>query len=58
MVKRGAIVKVDEMNPNASINRIVIAEKPNDSIRLCLDPVDLNKQIARKPRQKKYAQNL
>ncbi|XP_072401178.1 uncharacterized protein [Diabrotica undecimpunctata] len=50
LTKRGAIVKVNEIDPRASINRIVIVNKQNGKLRLCLDPSDLNKQIVRKPR--------
>ncbi|XP_072389442.1 uncharacterized protein [Diabrotica undecimpunctata] len=50
LTKRGAIVKVNEIGPRASINRIVIVEKQNGKLRLCLDPSDLNKQVVRKPR--------
>ncbi|KAG5888938.1 hypothetical protein JTB14_012197 [Gonioctena quinquepunctata] len=50
LVDRKAIVKVDEISPEASINRIVIVEKSNGKIRLCLDPSDINCQIVRKPR--------
>lgn len=49
LVDRKAIVKVEEMSPMASINRIVVVEKPNGKLRLCLDPSDLNSQIIRKP---------
>lgn len=47
---RNAIAKVDKINENACINRIVIVEKPNGNIRLCLDPLDLNKIIVKKPK--------
>lgn len=50
LVERKAIVKVDEIKPEASINRIVIVEKSSGKIRLCLDPSDINCQIVRKPR--------
>ena len=50
LVCRKAIVKVDEIKPEASINRIVIVEKSNGKIRLCLDPSDMNSQIVRKPK--------
>lgn len=50
LIKRNAIVKVDEINSNASINRMVIVEKTNGKLRLCLDPSDLNRQIVRKPK--------
>lgn len=50
LVHRNAIVKVDTIIPQASINRMVIVEKANGKIRLCLDPSDLNNQIIRKPK--------
>lgn len=50
LVKRNAIAQVEEIDPRASINRMVIVEKNNGKIRLCLDPSDLNSQIVRKPR--------
>lgn len=50
LVKRKAIEKVDIIDSRASINRIVIVEKSNGKIRLCLDPSDLNKYTVRKPR--------
>lgn len=50
LVKRKAIVMVHDIDPRASINRMVIVEKTNGKLRLCLDPSDLNKQIVRKPR--------
>lgn len=50
LVERKAIFKINEIDPRASINRMVIIEKPNGKLRLCLDPSDLNKQIVRKPR--------
>lgn len=50
LVARNAIVEVHTIDNRASINRMVIVEKQNGKIRLCLDPSDLNKQIIRKPR--------
>lgn len=50
LIARKAIVKVGEMSPMASVNRIVLVEKSNGKIRLCLDPSDLNSQIIRKPK--------
>lgn len=47
---RKAIVKVTNINENAHVNRIVIVEKPNGNVRLCLDPIDLNKIIVKKPK--------
>ncbi|CAH0730973.1 unnamed protein product, partial [Brenthis ino] len=47
---RKSIVKVDNLNENACINRIVLVEKLNKKIRLCLDPSDLNKYIIKKPK--------
>ncbi|XP_031332624.1 uncharacterized protein LOC116162964 [Photinus pyralis] len=49
LVQRKAIVKVEEIDPRASINRMVIVEKSNGKLRICLDPQDLNTQIVRKP---------
>ncbi|XP_072375199.1 uncharacterized protein [Diabrotica undecimpunctata] len=50
LVQRKAIVKVENIDPRASINRMVIVEKSNGKLRICLDPSDLNKHIVRKPR--------
>nr|CAH7714152.1 unnamed protein product [Callosobruchus chinensis] len=50
LVARNAIVKVEEISPQASINRIVAVEKASGKIRLCLDPSDINSQIVRKPK--------
>lgn len=47
---RNAIVKVNKINENACVNRVVIVEKPNGKVRLCLDPADLNKIIVKKPK--------
>lgn len=49
LVNRKAIVEVETIDNRASINRMVIVEKQNGKIRICLDPSDLNKQIIRKP---------
>ena len=40
MVKQGIIVPVDE--PTDWVNSLVVREKPNGSLRICLDPKDLN----------------
>ena len=45
MVKQGIIVPVDE--PTDWVNSLVVWEKPNGSLRICLDPKDLNKAIKR-----------
>ena len=45
MVKQGIIVPVDE--PTDWVNSVVVRGKPNDSLRICLDPKDLNKAIKR-----------
>ncbi|CAH2091003.1 unnamed protein product [Euphydryas editha] len=47
---RNSIVKVDKISENSCINRIVIVEKSNKNVRLCLDPSDLNKYIIKKPK--------
>ncbi|XP_072401082.1 uncharacterized protein [Diabrotica undecimpunctata] len=41
--KRGIIYKVEE--PTEWVNNIVIVEKPSGALRICLDPVHLNKWI-------------
>ncbi|MES9901692.1 MAG: RNase H-like domain-containing protein, partial [Sedimenticola sp.] len=43
--KSGVIVKVD--GPSEWVNNLVIVEKSNGDLRLCLDPKDLNKAIKR-----------
>ena len=45
IVKQGIIVPVDE--PADWVNSLVVREKPNGSLRICLDPKDLNKAIKR-----------
>lgn len=45
---RNSIVKIQNINENACVNRVVIVEKPNGTVRLCLDPCDLNKYIVKK----------
>ena len=45
MEKLGVITKVDE--PSDWVNPLVVVEKPNKSLRICLDPRQLNKAIKR-----------
>jgi hypothetical protein len=45
MEKSNVITKVKE--PIQWVNSLVIAEKPNGTFRICLDPRDLNKAIRR-----------
>ena len=45
MVKQGIIVPVDE--PTYWMNSLVVREKPNDSLRICLGSKDLKKAIKR-----------
>ena len=45
MEKEGIIVKVEE--PTEWVNSLVIVEKPNGDLRLCLDPRELNKVLKR-----------
>jgi hypothetical protein len=45
LVKSGIIVKRDE--PTDWVNSLLIIEKKNGSLRLCLDPLDLNLAIKR-----------
>ena len=45
MVKAGIISKLDRNTPTPWLNSYVIVKKPNGSLRICLDPKDLNKYI-------------
>ena len=45
MVKMGIIKPVHE--PTDRVNSLVVVEKPNGKLRICLDPKDLNKAIKR-----------
>ena len=45
MEAAGVIEKVQE--PTESVNSLVVVEYPDGSLRLCLDPKDLNKVIER-----------
>lgn len=44
-MKTGVLCKVDQ--PTDWVNNLVVIEKRNGSLRLCLDPKDLNKAIKR-----------
>ena len=45
MVKAGILSKLDRNTPTPWLNSYVILKKPNGSLRICLDPTDLNKYI-------------
>ena len=45
MTKMGVIVPVD--GPSKWVSSMVVTEKPNGKIRVCLDPKNLNKAILR-----------
>ena len=45
MAKTGIISKLDRNTPTRWLNSYVIVKKPNGSLRICLDPTDLNKYI-------------
>ena len=45
MEKMGVITKVEQ--PTKWVNPMVVVKKPNGDVRICLDPVDLNKVIQR-----------
>ena len=45
MVKEGIIKKVKK--PRSWVNSMVVVTKPNGSIRICIDPRDLNKVVKR-----------
>ena len=45
MEKAGIISKLDRNTSTPWLNSYVIMKKPNESLRICLDPTDLNKYI-------------
>ena len=45
LIQQGIIAKVDR--PTDWVNSCVCVTKPNETLRLCLDPKDLNKAIKR-----------
>ena len=45
MEKVGIISKLDRNTPTPWLNSYIIVKKPNGSLRICLDPTDLNKYI-------------
>ena len=45
MEKMGVITKVEQ--PTKWVNAMVVVKKPNGDVRICLDPVDLNKVVQR-----------
>ena len=45
LIQQGIIVKRDE--PTDWVSSLLVVEKPNGGVRLCLDPRDLNKAIKR-----------
>lgn len=47
LIRKKIIEKVDE--PSEWISNIVVIEKPDKSLRICLDPQDLNKCLKREP---------
>ena len=47
MEKVGIISKLDHITPTPWVNSYVIVKKPNGSLRICLDPTDLNTYIVR-----------
>lgn len=47
LVSKGVLEKVE--NPQGWVSNLVIVEKSNSQLRVCLDPRDLNKVIKRPP---------
>ena len=47
MEKAGIISKLDCNTPTPWLNSYIIVKKANGSLRICLDPTDLNKCIVR-----------
>ena len=56
MLKLGIIVPVNE--PSQWVNQLVVTEKPNGKLRVCIDPCDLNKAILRQRYQLPTAEQL
>ncbi|GFT45669.1 transposon Tf2-9 polyprotein [Nephila pilipes] len=54
--KEGIVSKVNK--PTDWVQSLVIVEKPNGNLRLCLDPRDLNKVIKREHYQILYTDNI
>ena len=47
MEKQGTISKLDHNQATEWLISSVVVKKPNDDIRICLEPTDLNKYIVR-----------
>lgn len=47
MESRGIITKIKEGKPTPWVNILVYRRKPNDKLRICLDPKGLNRAISR-----------
>ena len=47
MESRGIITKIKGGKPTAWVNILVYRRKPNDKLRICLDPKGLNRAISR-----------
>lgn len=47
LIAEGDVRKIEE--PTEWVSSLVIVEKPNGDLRLCIDPKDLNKAIQREP---------
>ena len=45
MEVQGVIAKINEGEPTAWVNSLFYRRKPDGSLRICLDPKDLNKAI-------------
>ena len=47
LLKQGILVKLKECKASEWVNSYVCVKKPNGSIRVCIDPIPLNKAIIR-----------
>ena len=56
MLNLRIIVPVNE--PNEWVNQLVVTEKPNGKLRICLDPSDLNEAILREQYEMPTAEQL
>ena len=58
MVQMGVVEKIDENEPSEWLNTLVVVEKPDGSVRLCLDPRNLNKVVKREHYQMPTAEAI
>ena len=58
MVKAGILIEVTPEMPTLEwLNSFVIVKKPNGSLRVCLDPMDLNKHYLTHLQHENFREN-